>query len=434
MRQKVRGVALNLSDRVVHRRALIGVLIAFTLGCCAYTALNAPLGGDYPGPTCKGCDYAGPPIEALASGHIGKFFSTQPVMGSFTLLLRVPGVAVARSLGAGELAQYRVGSLICLLFAAALAWVIVVLMRPRGKQWWLVGVLLGVLLAGPITAKALVWGHPEELVGALLCVLAVVLASRRRVVLAGVALGLALATKQWAVLAILPTVIACPGQRTRLLTVMAGVAAVFILPMLIGDPGRFADLNFRASLATGNGSQLFVTPTNIWFPYGKQAGFVLGPGGGSQYTLSSSLANIVHPLLLVVCLAVTLIYWRGARRRSADDLVLLLALLFLLRCLLDPLATSYHHVPFFVAIASYEALRRRGIPFITIYSAIALWALGKWVAPTGDGATFNQLYLAWALPVAAYLGYKTLSRRGATLTSQPTRQAASPVGVVHKPA
>ena len=97
----------------------------------SYAAFSAPVGADYPGPACKGCDFAGPPINALASGHLTRFFETQPFMGPFTLLLRAPVVAVARLAGGGELSQYRLGALICLLLAAALSGVLLAGMPPR---------------------------------------------------------------------------------------------------------------------------------------------------------------------------------------------------------------------------------------------------------------------------------------------------------------
>lgn len=405
---------------------LIAMLVAFTVCCCAYAAVSTPLGGDYPGPACRGCDFAGPPIEALATGHVGRFFATQPFMGSVTLLLRAPAVAVARAVGAGELAQYRVGCLICLLLAGGLLWVLVAYSKPRGKRWLTALMVVGLVLAGPVTTKALSWGHPEELVGALLCVVGVVFASRGRIVLAGVSLGLALATKQWALLAILPALIASPGHRRQLITITVGVGAVFVLPMLIGDPGRFFAQNLHAGIAPTNTDTFGVTPTNVWFAYGRETGAVLGPGGGTTYGIPATLAAVAHPLVFALGLGLPLVYWRRANGRSTAELLRLLALLFLLRCLLDPLTLSYHHLPFFVALASYEMLSRRKIPVLSIYSTAAIWALGKWIAPLDDAAIFNKLYLAWAVPVAAYLAYKSFTRpRSELLPTRPPRHASA---------
>jgi hypothetical protein len=392
--------------RPSRQTLVIGVLTAITLACCLYSALSTPMGYDYPGPICRGCDAAGPPIEALASGHVGRFFATQPFMGSVTLLLRVPPVAVARALGAGQLAQYRVGSLMCLLVAAGLAWAVVAMMRPRGRQWILVALLLGLLLSGPVTAKALQWGHPEELVGVVLCVLALALASRERVFLAGITLGLALATKQWAALAIPLVIIACPRRRGPLLATAAGVAGLFIVPMLLGDPSQFLAQNHQAAMPAINTDMFGVTATNIWFPYARLAGVTVHAGGTSMtYRIPPILGAIAHPLVIVLAVALPVVHWWRARSRSAADLMLVLALVFLLRCVLDPVTLSYHHLPFLVAIVCYEVVGRRRVPIISIYSAAAIWLLAQEVAPVSSASTLNLAYLAWALPLTAYLAY-----------------------------
>ncbi len=400
--------------RWTRQTAIVAALAALTLACCAYTAFSSPLGGDYPGPPCAGCDYAGPPIAALARGRIHDFFTSQPFMGSLSLVLRAPVVAATKSLGGGELNQYRAGALACLLAAAALIWLLIAAMRPRGREWLLAGTVIAFVLAGPMTAKALYWGHPEEVLGGVLCVAAVVLAGRGRPKAAGLTLGLALATKQWALLAVIPALLAMPappaGQRRKLLTIAAGVAALFVLPMLIGDPGRFVDQNFHAGVLDGGGSTVGVTPTNIWFPYGLDNGVSLS-GEGHSYVISASLGTLSHPLMLLLGIGLPLLFWRLNPGRRPTDALLLLALVFLLRCVMDPLATSYHHVPFLAAIGAYETLRGRGLPVITIYSGLALWAIAKWVAPGGDGVVLNRTYLAWALPIAAYMAIKAFRTR-----------------------
>jgi hypothetical protein len=378
-----------------------GGLAVVAIAAAAYTAFNSAVGADYPGPTCKGCDYAGPPINALASGHLARFFDTQPFMGPLTLLLRAPFVAIARLFGGGLLLQYRLGALVCLLVAAALAAVLLGKVPDRPWRWPLQAFLLVLLLAGPLTVKTLWWGHPEELVGGLLCACAVVVASRGRPLLAGLLLGLAIATKQWALLAVLPVLVVCERDRVRLLAVAAGVGALFLLPMLIGDPSRFLSQNLHAGLALSGSKTAEVTPTNIWFAYGREVADVVGRA--SDYGIPAGLSAFTHPLALVVGLALPLLFWRRFRQPTAADALLLLALVFLLRCLLDPLTLSYHHIPFLVAIAASEGLRRRGLPIVTVFSAAGLWVIARWVAGAGNAVLLNESYLAWALPLTAYL-------------------------------
>jgi len=403
-------------------------LAIVALAACAYAALPAPLGADYPGPPCRGCDYAGPPIDALSRSHLAGFFDSQPFMGPFTLLLRAPVVAVARAAGGGELSQYRLGALACLFVAAAFSLLVVSRMPARRWRWLLQAVLLGLILAGPLTLKALWWGHPEEVVGGVLCVGAVVLAGEGQPALAGLLLGLAVATKQWALLAVLPALIVSTRSRSRLLVVAAGVAALFLVPMLIGDANLFVSQNLHAGVEPG-ASTAGVMPTDIWWAYATQVGSIVG--GGSSYGIPATLAALAHPLVLAVGVVLSVIFWLRRRTPTAADALLLLALVFLVRCLLDPLTISYHHVPFFVAIATAEGLRRRGLPVVTLVSAAAMWALARWVAPTGSSDLLNELYLLWATPVAAYLAIRCFLpdlRPWRALVSR-VRSARSPMAV-----
>src|ERR1019366_1489737 len=105
-----------------------------------------------------------------------------------------------------------------------------------------------------------------ERVGGSWCAWAVLLASRGRPLLAGLLLGLAIATKQWALLAILPVLIVCERDRLRLLAVAVGVAALLLVPMLIGDPSLFLAQNLQVGLAQG-AKTAGVTPTDIWWAY-----------------------------------------------------------------------------------------------------------------------------------------------------------------------
>jgi hypothetical protein len=142
---------------------------------------------------------------------------------------------------------------------------------------------------------------------------------------------------------------------------------------------------------------------------------VLGPNAAATppRALPPSLAAISHPLILATGFGVALAWWGRCRRAArAEDALLVLALILLLRCLLDPMTNSYYHLPFLMALASWEGLRRRGAPLLTV-AATTLIGLTMWLA-NGDVnmVVLNRFYLAWALPLAALLGVLAFHPRG----------------------
>lgn len=376
-----------------------------------YVAITAPMGGDYPGPPCDTCDYAGPPIDALAKGDVNTFFETQPVMGSVSLLLRTPMVALANAVDGDPLTAYRLGALICVLFAAGFALMLARSMAKRGQKPVAQAVVLALIAGGPFTVQALRWGHPEELLAAALCVGGVIAAARQRPGLAGALLGLAFATKLWAWLAFLPAlIVVANAMRVRFLVTAAGTAALFAVPMLLGDPARFIDQIRHYSMA-GNG----LTPTNVWWVYGSEAGVSVSGGSTSNaYVVPELIGSMAHLLILAIAIGLVAAYWSKWREREPMDVLLLVALIFLLRCMLDPLTYSYHHLPFFVALVSFEALRRRGLPYVSLVVAGFVYAMTKWIEaqPEPNPTAMNRLYLAWAIPVGAYLALSIVAPDG----------------------
>jgi hypothetical protein len=383
-------------------RTLRTTVLACLATCgSALLALTAPLGADYPGPPCNVCDFAGPPIDALARGHVSAFFHTQPVMGSVSLLVRAPFAAIARAFGGGQLLEYRLGALPCLLVAALFAVALVRLMARRSQPFRAQLAVTALLVAGPLTFSALKWGHPEELLAAALCVGGAIAAVRGQALAGGLLLGLALATKEWAWLALLPVAITMGRGRLRMLVAAGGTAALFALPMVIGDPARFLDQIHHYGMP-GNG----LTPANVWWVYGHEGGIDLTGGGfrgAATYALPAWLGHVSHLLVIAVAGGLSLGWWRARRGRDVLEVVQLVALIFLLRCMLDPLTYSYHHVPFLFALIAYEGLCRRGMPWVAGFSSLGIWVMTKWIAPLDDPTLLNRVYLAWAVPVAAYL-------------------------------
>ncbi|MDQ3936797.1 MAG: hypothetical protein M3340_19435, partial [Actinomycetota bacterium] len=112
-----------MSARPSIASALLAAIAAL-LGLA--TAFRSGVGLDYP-------EDAGPAIDALASGDVGGFLEKQPAMGVVSLVLRAPLAALA----GGDVAAYRLGALVCILAAAAVAVVV-----ARRAPSWLAGAIV----------------------------------------------------------------------------------------------------------------------------------------------------------------------------------------------------------------------------------------------------------------------------------------------------
>jgi hypothetical protein len=386
----------------MRQRTWFWVIAAAAGAACVYASFWTWLyldgvypAGDYPGPACNGCDSAGPPIAALVHGNLSAFFSRQPFMGSVSLLLRAPFVAVAKLARGDIVVQYQVGTLVCLLAALIVLAPGVWAMLRRGRRPLIALIAILAIVLGPATSRAVFWGHPEEILGAALAVAAVLAAIRRNGVAAGVFLGLAVATKQWGVFGVLPVLIVARGQRRQVASVALVVAGAFIVPMIAGDPGRFFEQNFHTASA-----QLGETPTNVWWVF-HQPGF--DPSIHRDINvIPNMLRELSHPLAVAIVIGLSVLYWRRGAEKDQYDALALLALVFLVRCMLDPLAASYHHTPFVVSLAMFEGLRRRGLPVITLISTAAILVMTHFVRLDQPGL-LNAVYLVWALPTAGYL-------------------------------
>jgi hypothetical protein len=390
-----------------HRLPAAGAML-FGLLASGLMARSTAIGRDYLVARCQisVCDDAAPQINALIAGDLPAFFSLQAPMGPVSLLLRAPFAA----LGQSELTRYRLGAFICLLALALLAVHVGLTMARRGRSWMAWTVIPAALLVNPLTYNALTFGHPEEALTAALCVGAVLVAPRRATG-AAVLLGCAIATKQWALMALIPALIVAPAAgRIRLGAVTVLLAGALIAPMAIGDLDRF--LAAQSAVGLGVDVSGTVTPSNVWWPFAATVAQQVQTPQGIAYDLSFVLPSAVGEAsrLIIIALAIglALLY---ARRRSdgqPEDVLCLLALILLVRCIFDPVNFSYHHLPFLVALLAWEGLRRR-VPVASAIAIAAVLALQYVIVPMGSGWRINAFYLAWAIPTAVYLGVQTFS-------------------------
>jgi hypothetical protein len=381
-----------------------------------------------------GLDYfgdAGAAIDALVRRDLDGFLASQPLMGSFSLLLRAPFVAPV--FYASEPTVYLAGALPCLLATVLLGSVLGRMLAERGQPPAVQGIAAGLAVLNPVTFWALHWGHPEELLAGALCVGAVLAAMREREVTAAVLLGLAVATKQWAVLAIAPVLFAAPSRRLLLCVVAGAVVAALTLPLVLGNLDRFTTVATSASGQDSLGAS--TTPWNIWWPISTLS--ELG-AMGQRYVAPSWVAAVSHPLIVVMALPLSVLLWRRTDRRP-DDALLLLALLLLLRCVLDNWGNAYYHLPMFLALLAWETTRRPGVPRLTIGVGLAL-SVSFWphtdrifAGSVEHAAILNAVYLGWALPLTAWLGLTLLRPATAEALERRVRSAAARRRAVRRP-
>lgn len=359
-------------------------------------------------PMEAGIDYfidASPAIDALGRGDLHAFFVQHPLMGNVSLLLRTPFVLPVYD---GSLqAVYFAGVIPCfaavVILAAALRRRMTALGRPA-LAITLVGV---VAIVNPGVFRSIHWGHPEELLGGALCVGAILAALRARWLLSGVLLGLAIGTKQWAVIAVIPALLAAPDLRRAggLLAVAAAVALAFTLPSLVAAPDQFVSVHKQVAVAGGP-----VGPPNVWWPFStpRDPAERAAVAKGFADQLPQWLSQLTHPLIVLAGVPLGLLFWRRRRSLQREDVLGLFALLMLLRCVLDPWNNDYYHAPFLMALLAWEALARDGWPRLTVLAGAALAltfpaSLDSMSAMTAESARYCATYLAWALPLTAYL-------------------------------
>ena len=117
-------------------------------------------------------------------------------------------------------------------------------------------------------------------------------------------------------------------------------------------------------------------------------------------------------------------YWRAGLRRDAAGVLSLMALIFLLRCMLDTLTYGYHHLPLVLTLAAAEGLGRRRLPWVALAVAAITLLMNNVVAPSASPDTLHQIYLAWSVPLLIYLVMTVFNLRLPALRSARVARAA----------
>jgi hypothetical protein len=392
------------------------------------------------------------PVYALVHGHLDQFLRAAPVYGG-SLLERAPFALIPGLWGGGELAVYRMLAFPCLLAGAALGLWLVGQIRREGGGLLAQVIALGLCTASPLTLAALELGHPEELLGGCLCIAAIFCAARDKPVLAGLALALAIANKEWAVVALGPVLLALPTRRMLFLVVAVAASVALMAPfVLVGGSMLWTGLHGVAAPP----STIF-QPWQIWWFLGHHGQVVRGLFGEIKpgyRTPPSWVGTVSHPLIVVssAVLCIPMLPWLrrtggqpatdaahvleghepvGRRAIPERDALLLLALVLLVRCMLDTWDNVYYPLPFVLALLAWETLASRRPAILALSSSALVWVSCEWLPSFAPADAQAAFFLAWTLPLAIGLSW-TLYARGRVSVDERKRlrQSREPLRAV----
>jgi hypothetical protein len=367
--------------------------VALVAGYVACLGFGVQTMGDY------GPDFA-PAMAALLAGHLHAFFASVPTDGAGgSIVLRAPAGLIAKAFGGGELGVFRAGAFECVLALGALGLVLAAGMRRRGASRLGRAAVVGLVVLAPLITGAVLFGHPEEALGAALCVGSVLLAGRRRPALAGLLLGLAVVNKPWGALAAVPALLAAPREdRVQLGACAAALAVPWFAASALVAPHAFSRV-LGAVWPVAH-------PVDIWWPL---AAPTIAPGGMHVWFAPGFLGSHGRELIVLIPVAAALAL-APFGERTLERCLALLALAFLLRCLMDPSDHFYYHLPFVVALVAYES-RTRSAPVLALLATGLLWVVFHTVSGAASLNVQFLAYLAVALPLTAALVAELLPGR-----------------------
>jgi hypothetical protein len=338
-------------------------------------------------------------LRSLRAGDWIAFLEQAPGYGG-SLVMRAPFALLPDLWGGGDLALFRSMAVPCLLATVLLAVGLWARARALGQTALAAWLALLLVAANPLTQRALEIGHPEELLGAVLCIAAALAAGRDRSVLAGVLLGLAIANKPWAVLAVVPVLAILRAGHVKLLAAAGAATAVVMVPLALAG-GAVSE----ATAVARTTSEIF-QPWQIWWFLGDHGELVVSSFGEKPgYRVGPEwLQGIAHPLVVLIPVAISLALLPRLRRQPWHEGLLLLAFVLLLRCVLDPWNTSYYSLPFLFALVTWEVHAERRPPVLSLAATLLGWLTLVRLTDELHPDVQAAAYLVWAVPLAVMLG------------------------------
>jgi len=345
-----------------------------------------------------------PAVQQLIDGHLNGFLAHAPAYGG-SLLLAGPALALGGAFGGVDLA-YRLDGLACMAALAVLALTLAASQRSQGRPALSRWLLIGLLVASPASSWALKEGHPEELLAAALCVGGMLLVIRGRISSGAILLGLAVACKQWAILAVPLGFVVVPRHRLRFSLLTAGSAIVLSAPLaLAAGSSHF----IAANRGLAEAPYIFRTE-QIWWTLHLD---YLRPLGGPTSTIFGPapialVANYSHPLIVLLAVLLAFAWWLRRRHVQPADALLMLALVLLLRCMLDPWNVLYYQLPFLVSLGAWEVACERRAPLFTLAASFLVWTGFRPVNVASSQNMTNLFYVAWTVPAACMMFWHSL--------------------------
>lgn len=348
-----------------------------------------------------------PGIDALRSGDIGGFLR-QGNIEAGSVLLRAPFVLLGELFGGGPHTAYRMLAVPGLIACAVLAVVLWTRVRATGGPGRNALIAVLAISLSPFLFSALVKAHPEEPLAAVLCLGALWAGRRQRWLLGAILVGLAIGTKLWAVVAVIPLLILLDDRRVRTLAVAGITATAVYLPFVIvlllsretGTSAGEAVSAFQPIQATQTVGSF--KPWQIWWFLGDPENLhverygTLRPlyRGGPAWLETAS-----RPLAVLVPITLSLLLAPVLRRRPRSDVLLLLAVALLLRGMLDVTNNVYYALPLIFTLVTWEVVTKQRVSWLMFGTTLTGWTvltlLPLWTSPDFQAAA----YLLWSVPL-----------------------------------
>ncbi|WP_249009834.1 hypothetical protein [Conexibacter sp. DBS9H8] len=346
---------------------------------------------------------AWPVFQTLSHGRLLHALQVAPAYYG-SLILRAPFGLLGAAVSPHWQLSYILSAAPCLAAAPLLgAW----LTSERGPsagaslRWRWCGPLGLLLAVNPVFLYCVALGHPEQILSAVLAVVAVITAARGRWLVAMVLIAIAAFNQPWALAAVPVAVVVLPDRRGRaLITVALTLGILFVPTTLLRTGGSGA----VGSLGGGVG-QIFY-PQQLWWWFGPHAWVSIH----------------AHELIVLaggVCAAAWWSLHRADRLTPDGRLregLLLLALVLLLRTVMDPWNNLYYELPFLIVLYALYA-RRPPVHLLVVTALMFLLTVPPesgfrpdWGGPTGADL-YAVAYQLLTVPMVGLLALRVFGSR-----------------------